>query len=149
MSVENMNNGVASEPAPQRDNVPVNTETNQETKGENKRTVVEYGTVSIDYGILKNFENSTLRSFSDLVHKVILIDGKPFGQVKYINSKGKESGIKLTEGRKNDFLRLIESYAIVEFIGIKCHIVKVFDDADQRKLGDFFVQKRIDKMKHS
>lgn len=119
------------------------------SKKSNERVTVEYDTVSVDYGILKNLENTTVGSFLELVKKVILIDGTPFGQVKYTNANGKESSIKLTTGRKSDFLRLIESYAIIEFIGIKCHIVKVFDDADRGKLGDFLVQKRIDKMKHS
>ena len=114
----------------------------------NNRVRVEFEP-TLDYGALKNLENTTVSSFLDLVKKVILVDGMPFGEVTYKDANDKVKRIKLTNGRKSDFLRLIESYAIVEFIGIKCHIVKVFDDSDRGKVGEFLVQRRIDKMKHS
>ena len=104
---------------------------------------------TLDYGALKNLESTTVGSFLELVNKIVLIDDKPFGEVKYTNGNGKESHIKLTAGRKEDFLRLIENYAIIEFIGIKCHVMKVFENSDREKISDFLVQKRIDKMKHN
>ena len=114
-----------------------------------QRAKVEYDTVTLNHKALKDLESSTVGSLLELVNKVILIDGKPYKQVTYINANGKERNIKLTTGRKSDFLRLIESYAIIEFIGIKCHIVKVFDDSDREKLGEFLLQRRIEKMKYT
>ena len=79
-------------------------------KQKQKRVKLEYK-ATLDYGVLKNLEDSTVASFLELVNKVILIDDKPFGEVTYTNGNDKESHIKLTSGKKEDFLRLIENYS--------------------------------------
>jgi len=114
-----------------------------------QRVKVEYDTITLNHKVLKDIESSTVGSLLELVKKVILIDGKPYEEFTYKNANGVKRNIKLTTGRKSDFLRLIESYAIIDFIGIKCHIVKVFDDSDREKLGEFLLQRRIEKMKYT
>ena len=117
--------------------------------GNVQRVRVTFDTLSIDLEALKALENTTVSSCLELVKRVIVLDGKHFGDITYTNAKGQVKNIKLTAGRKTDYLRLIECYAEINFIGIKCHIVKVFNDSDREKLGDFFLQKRMDKMKYT
>jgi len=123
-------------------------ESSKKTAPEKKRARVKFST-ALNYEALKNLENTTVGSFLELANKVILINGKSFGDATYTTAEGKEQNFKLTLGRKNDFLRLIESFAIVELIGIKCHIAKVFDKSEREELGNVLLQKRIDKMKHN
>jgi len=115
---------------------------------ERKRVRPRFST-TLNYVALRGLENTTVGSFLELVGKVILIDGKPFEEATYKSADGKEQSLKLTTGRKADFIRLIEHYAIIEFIGIKCHIVKVFDESEQGELRNILLQKRIDKIKHN
>ena len=114
-----------------------------------KRGKVEYENATLNYEALKSLENSTVRSVLELVNKVILIDGKPFIEATYKNADGEDKPIKLTTGRKSDFLRKIEGFAIIEYIGNKCHIAKVFGELEREKLGEVLLQKRIEKMKHT
>ncbi|MCL2577262.1 MAG: hypothetical protein FWE27_04340 [Defluviitaleaceae bacterium] len=87
------------------------------SKSKAARGKVEYETVSLNYEALKNLQNSTVRSVFELVNKVILIDGKPFGEATYKDANDEDKPIKLTTGRRSDFLRKIESHAIIEYIG--------------------------------
>jgi len=125
------------------------TQTNNTPTDTEKRGKVEYENASLNYEALKNLENSTVRSVLELVNKVILIDGIPFGKATYKDANGNNKPIKLTTGRRNDFLRTIESHAIIKFIGIKCHIVKVFNVSHHEKLDEFLIQQQIEKMKHT
>jgi len=99
--------------------------------------------------MLKELENTTVSSFTALAEKVILIDDVPFSNATYKDANGKEQKYKLTSGRKQDFLRLIEHHAIIQFIGIKCHIAKVFQDEEKEQIGNIYLQKHIDKVKNS
>lgn len=104
--------------------------------------------VEIDYDALKSLEKKTMGSFLELVNKVILVDKKPFGEATYINSNGKEQHYKLTTGRKKEYTRIIEHYALLEFNGNKCYVVKVFDKSEREKLEETLLQNRIDKIQN-
>jgi len=94
---------------------------------------------SVNYDVLKSLEGTTLSNCLELVKRVILIDGEPYDSEK----------IKLTTGRKNEFLRLIEYHAIVEFFGIKCHIKIVFDNDTLGTINNIQTEKRLNIIKNS
>ena len=124
-----------------------NSPSNNEKAEKKNRTRVKFN-ATLNFEALKSLENTIVGSFIELAHKVILIDGKPYDEAKYTTANGNEQNLKLTTGRKNDFMRLIEPHAIIEPVGIKYHIKKVFNDKEQETLGDVLLQKRIDKMRH-
>ena len=105
-------------------------------------------TATVDYEALKNLEGNILGNFLELVHKVILIDGKPYTEWTYID-KDEEKKVKIhkiTTGRKTEFLSLIEKYAIVEFVGIKCHILTVLNEKDMEEIRKAKILKHIEKI---
>ena len=104
---------------------------------------------TLNYKELKELENTTVGSFLELAEKVILIDKIPFKKATYEGADGTEKNYKVTTGRKNDFLRLIEQRAVIKPIGIKYHIVKVFAEEEQDEIGNIYLQKHIDKIRHS
>jgi hypothetical protein len=98
---------------------------------------------------LKELENTTVSSFTQLAEKVILIDDVPFGKAQYTDTSGEDKYYKLTTGRKADFLRLIEHHAIIQFVGIKCHIAKVFKDEEKEDIGNIYLERHKQKIKNS
>jgi hypothetical protein len=105
-----------------------------------KRVRLNY-TTTIDTDALKLLEKKTLGSFRALAKKVVKIDGVPFGDARYINAEGNESSYKLAGGRKEDLLREIRHNAMIEFIGMKCHVAKVYVGDEEKVIGDFYTEK--------
>ena len=104
-------------------------------------------TATINYEALKSAEGIIFGNFSELVYKVIRIDGKPYTEWAYIDDEdGNAKPLKITTGRKTEFLSLIEKYAIVEFIGIKCHVLTVLDEKDIEEVRKAKIQRHIDKI---
>jgi phosphoglycerate-specific signal transduction histidine kinase len=90
-----------------------------------KRTHRDYK-LSINHTALKNLEGITQSSFLALAKCVILIEGKPYSNKDLTPS---------TE-RKNDFRRLIEHYAMLDFIGQrKCCIRQVYNKKQRGEMN--------------
>jgi len=109
------------------------------------RQKIKY-TATVDYEALKKLEGNILANFLELVHEVILIDEKPYAEWTYIDKNGDTQIQKITNGRKTEFLSLIEKYAIVEFIGIKCHILAILDEKDIEEIRKAKIQRHIEKI---
>ena len=103
-------------------------------------------TPTVNYEALKKLDGLILDNFLELVQKVILIDNTPFAEWTYIDEEGNAKGLKITNGRKKEFLSQIKRFAIVEFVGIKCHILTVLDENAIEELRKAKIQKHIEKI---
>ena len=99
---------------------------------------------TVDYEELKKLKGTILDSFIRLVQRVILIDGIKFTEYTYENFNGKRQSLKLDVGRRKEFLRLIRQYSALEFDGIKCHVLDVYDEEEQKQVKDIHLQKLKD-----
>ena len=105
--------------------------------------------VTINYTALKKLDKTVANSFLDVVRKVILIDGKPFDEYRYTNIKNERVKLKLHNGRRATFEKMIRQYAEIAYDKNKCEIVKVFDNDELDEIGNVYLQKRKDKIQHS
>ena len=91
-----------------------------------KRTNKDYN-LSINLTALRKLTGTPQRSFLSLAKNVIMIDGKPYdGKVQTLSTE-----------RKNDFKRLIEYHAMLEFTGErKCIIKHVYTKKQRETLNE-------------
>lgn len=106
---------------------------------------------TVDFKALKALEGTFVDSFTELVKKVILLNGIPYSNILFVGGKRVENleevkakakaenkavtieNLKITNGRKKVYLKLIEDVAILEFIGIKCRVAAVLDEKSVNK----------------